>query len=214
MLQDIDLCIESNDADDASTTGPQHKGPPQSQPPLHPPPTRRRSYLGYIAKRPRRNVVKRSIATLKHDQLAETEESEKQTLLGFDLSRDNEYESAWKNRYRAPRLASALFLLVLVIGSYQNKPMLSRQTSNNDEQKPKSGTEESYEFLSDVSATASEIDEDAELVSSVENTPVLLFNEEVTVPTQLFNFVNVNLEPFNPQQHKLFWWNIPRTGGR
>jgi len=49
-------------------------------------------------------------------------------------------------------------------------------------------------------------------VSSVADTPVLLFGNHVSVPKELSNFVTIKSEGYNPLRHKLFLWSIPRTG--
>ena len=146
------------------------------------PSTRGKPSYQFSIKRPRRSVVKRSIATL---QTTEDEKNQTTRFVG------NSY-----HYHRAPRLAVALLVFVCSAGGIRsvNDLWISPQIT--------SSTMRVMDKIQQRNATK---------VNSA-SIPTVHFGQNIAVPEQLSNLVNILDEPFIPHQNKLFLWHIPRSG--
>mmetsp|Transcript_53792 Transcript_53792/g.114279 ORF Transcript_53792/g.114279 Transcript_53792/m.114279 type:complete len:492 (-) Transcript_53792:27-1502(-) len=169
----------------------------------------------FSVKRPRRNVVKRSIATLPR---LENIEEEKETLLGIDMTQKRD---SGHHPLRAPRVALALFLLVCSAGGYRrfDEYWTSRNAAAETVAKIQAGDiTQSFEGSDDgdhretLMLTAYGYDNFTEAAHNIEDAPTILFDETVVAPEELSHLVNVFREQYNPTQNKLFLWHIPRSG--
>ena len=155
-------------------------------------------------KRPRRNVVKRTIDSL---PLTEGEaDDDTEMLLGFNVKqRRNGHDS-----HRAPKVALAFFLLVCSIGGYRG---LNEYWSNRAAAVSDSSTEEAFdlEHRETLLNVQQEIDNVGQ-TKNIEDIPVLLYNENIEVTWQLSGLTNVFQEPYDPEKNKLYLWTIPRCG--
>ena len=167
-----------------------------------------------FSKRPRRNVVKRSIEDFLGG-VEEAETREKQTLLGrLDVAK-----FGGRRRFRTartlPRFALGLFLLAVLAGVKEIISDVRKSAVDGSEIKvlQYDGVDLSRQSSSNETDLVEEHDEPASAaVSSVADTPVLLFGNHVSVPKELSNFVTIKSEGYNPLRHKVFLWSIPRTG--
>ena len=246
MLTDIDLndapltpADESASAAEAQQHPPPTTSHPQQQQ-LHPTapgasaaaPSRRRPAVlrgrpsyHFSVKRPRRNIVKRSIAALPTTQLENISE-EKETLLGFAIG--SQRNDGNHDPHRAPRVALALFLLVCSIGGYRgvneywtarmNAASSTIMTNKQDEDVTLSfrgsvasdGEHREAMLLDDTNGS---LEEGTAAIMSEENIEAL-FDGTVIVPEHASNLANVFEEPYHPMQNKLLLWHIPRSGSR
>mmetsp|Transcript_11774 Transcript_11774/g.18067 ORF Transcript_11774/g.18067 Transcript_11774/m.18067 type:complete len:467 (-) Transcript_11774:87-1487(-) len=164
-------------------------------------------------KRPRRHVVKRTIDSLPLTEGGAGDDTE--MLLGFSVKQ----RKGGHDPYRAPKVALAIFLLVCSIGGYQgfneygsNGAVLSSSLSSSDTKSDSSAEAfdlEHRETLLNVPPSESDISGQER---NIEDTPVVLFNENIEVPWQLSGLVNVFEEPYDPEKNKLYLWTIPRCG--
>jgi hypothetical protein len=172
----------------------------------------------FSVKRPRRNVTKRSIATLPY--LKSVQEEKEDTTRTYQDGRD---------LYRAPRLAFSLLLFVCSAGGYRifNDLWISRKavppavtvTTHPEEDLTYSlgglgkNVEHRGSFL--LTKPLVVIGEGAmgnTTPTSVEDVPTVLFGEIIENPEQLSNLVTIFHERFNPLRNKIFLWHIPRSG--
>ncbi|KAL3775881.1 hypothetical protein ACHAW5_003739 [Stephanodiscus triporus] len=168
-------------------------------------PTLRDKHYLFSTKRPRRNVAKRSIATLPYLKSVQEEEE----------------ETAWADHddcdlYRAPRLAFALLLLICSAGGYRsvNELWISRKVASSTTTittHADQGVTSFYGGFGIGEQRGSKLGE-RNTTTNIEDVPTFLFGETIVVPIQLSNLVNVFQETFNPHQNKLFLWHIPRSG--
>lgn len=136
----------------------------------------------FSIKRPRRTVVKRSIATLK--TVAEDEKNETTRFGG------NSYDY-----HCAPRLAVALLVFVCSAGGIRSVNDLWM----------------SPRVASSTMRVRGDLVGGNAFVNSA-SIPTVHFGENIAVPEQLSNLVNILDEPLIPHQNKLFLWHIPRSG--
>ena len=162
-------------------------------------------------KRPRRNVVKRSIEDFLRGVEDEDREEQRKTLLGLGVK-----NFGGRRRSRTVRtlhrFALGLFLFAVLVGM---KEILSdvRKADGETKVPQDDGVDFSRQSSSNETGPIEEYEESsAAAVSSVADTPVLLLGNHVSVPKKLSNFVTVISEVFNPLRHKIFIWSIPRTG--
>lgn len=165
-------------------------------------------------KRPRRNVVKRSIEDFLGS--VEDENRDKQKLLGLNV-----IYFRGRRRFRTvrtlPRFALGLFLLAVLAGMKEIISDVRKSAVDDGETKVPQDDEVDLSRPSQPSSNETDLiqeydDSSSAAVSSVADTPVLLFGNHVSVPKKLSNFVTVKSEGFNPLRHKLFIWSTPRTG--
>lgn len=137
----------------------------------------------FSIKRPRRTVVKRSIATL---QIVTEDDNNETTRFG-----GNSYDY-----HHAPRLLVALLIFVCSVGGIRsvNDLWISSQVAS-----------PTMRVMGDL------VGRNATKVNSA-SIPTVHFGENIAVPEQLSNLVNILHEPFIPHQNKLFLWHIPRSG--
>mmetsp|Transcript_29018 Transcript_29018/g.43864 ORF Transcript_29018/g.43864 Transcript_29018/m.43864 type:complete len:470 (+) Transcript_29018:80-1489(+) len=164
-------------------------------------------------KRPRRKVVKRTI-----DSLPLTEEEagdDTELLLGFSVKQRKSGHHLSRDPHRAPKVALAFFLLVCSIGGYQgfneywsNRAILSPSSAISNEEADAS--EEAFDL--EHRETLLHVPTSETDISNIEDTPVVLFNENIEVPWQLSGLANVFEEPYDPEKNKLYLWTIPRCG--
>ena len=170
----------------------------------------------FSIKRPRRNVAKRSIATLPYLKSVQEEEEE--------ITRADRNV---RERYRVPMLAFALFLLVCSAGGYRsiNEVWISRKVASPTvTMTTNAGEDVAYYFRGfgngeqrgSLILTEQVIIGDELMgnitTTSIEDVPTLLFGETIVAPEELANLVDVFHETFNPHTNKLFLWHIPRSG--
>jgi len=166
-------------------------------------------------KRPRRNVVKRTI-----DSLPLTEEEagdDTEMLLGFSMK---QRRSGHHNRdqYRAPKMAFVLFLLVCSIGGYRgfteywSNRAAASSSRNNGAKKDSSMEVLDLEHRETLLSMQPSETESLGQINNIEDTPNLLYNENIDVPWQLSGLANVFQEPYDPEKNKLYLWTIPRCG--
>lgn len=230
-----------------SDSAARHHPPPssQTQTPIPPSSTTRvnnstrrtmrgRTSYHFSVKRPRRNVVRRSIASFAaSSSRLEYIEEEKETLLGIDMSHRHD---GGHDPYRAPRLAVALFVLVCTAGGYRgfNEYWLARDaassaivTERGDAKREDDVTsffrgsandgehrEAILTAADGLEGGAADLDEaDAGIIArNIEDVPTLLFDEAIPAPDELSNLADVFHEQYDPLQNKLFLWQIPRSG--
>ena len=217
MLVDVDL---DEPTPIILTDGPGRKGHVELAPSTPATASRRPTIRGkpsyhFSIKRPRRNVANRSIATLPYLKSVQEEEDE--------MTRDDRNV---RDRYRAPRLAFALLLLVCSAGGYRsvNEFWISRKVASpTATMTTNAGEDVAYYFrgLGNGENRGSLVltkqviigDELGNVTTtSIEDVPTLLFGETIVAPEQLANLVDVFHEIFNPHTNKLFLWHIPRSG--
>jgi len=171
--------------------------------------------------------VKRSIATL--SQLENIDE-ERETLLSIDMNQKQRADNGSNDLSRAPRVALALLLLVCSAGGYRsfNEYWItwnaaSAATMSTDERTDTKDVTNSFRGSGDgehrgaLLQTLENLDDQEILdgnatLQSIEDIPTLLFDETIAAPEQLSNLANIFQEHYNPQQNKLFFWHIPRSG--
>lgn len=219
MLVDVDL---DEPTPIISANGPGQNGHVESAPSTpatasrRPPTIRGKPSYHFSIKRPRRNVAKRSIATLPY-LTSVKEEDEEMTRADRNI----------RERYRAPRLAFALLLLVCSAGGYRsvNELWISRIVASPTETMTNNAGEEvAYYFrgfgngdqrgsllLTEQVMIGDELMGNI-TTTSIEDVPTLLFGETIVAPEELANLVDVFHETFNPHTDKLFLWHIPRSG--
>lgn len=167
-------------------------------------------------KRPRRKVVKRTI-----DSLPLTEEDagdDTEMLLGFSVKqRKNGHYN--RDPYRAPKVALAFFLLVGSIGGYRgfteywfNRAAVSSSSRNNGAKSDSSMEAVDLEHRETLLSMQPSGTDSLGQTNNIEDTPNLLFNENIQVPWQLSGLVDVFQESYDPQKNKLYLWTIPRCG--
>lgn len=193
----------------------------------------RRTYNFSISKRPRRNVKRQNI-THTSQQLDGIDEERASFLNNKSMNGvDDDYHDAnTTDRYRAPRIALGLFMLVCLMGGYRsgtdawttwkenhNSDASSsieskefgdvtysfRASSSNDEDEDR--TREALDLTKDTNATTIQLQE-----QNIEDIPTILFNNTIDTPEQLSNLVDIFIEPYNPRESKLFLWHVPRSG--
>eukprot|EP00578_Thalassiosira_sp_NH16_P025628 CAMPEP_0181100888 /NCGR_PEP_ID=MMETSP1071-20121207/13446_1 /TAXON_ID=35127 /ORGANISM="Thalassiosira sp., Strain NH16" /LENGTH=496 /DNA_ID=CAMNT_0023183673 /DNA_START=99 /DNA_END=1586 /DNA_ORIENTATION=- len=236
MLKDVDLdaqTVPEGWREEARRTAHSkaHSTPSQAQAPV-PATNRRRTMRGKLSihfhvKRPRRNVVKRSISSLA--QLENIEE-EKETLLGIDMNQKRADDG--RDPYRAPRMAFVLFLLVCSAVGYRSfneywitrndAAFISTMATNKDTINAEDVTksfrgssdgEHRGALLQTTENLENGISQEGNITSqNIEDIPTLLFDDTIVAPEQLSNLANIFQEPYNPLQNKLFLWHIPRSG--
>ena len=169
-------------------------------------------------KRPRRNVVKRSI-----DSLPQTDKEigvgDTENMLVFNVKqRRNGHDD--HDQLRAPKMALAFFLLFFSIGGYRgfneywsNRATMSSEIKNevkSDSMMEVFDSEHREALLTNVSS--SEADGSGQTNNNIEDIPNLLYNENIEVPWQLSGLANVFQETYDPEKNKLYLWAIPRSG--
>lgn len=161
-------------------------------------------------KRPRRNVVKRTIDSLPITEQEAGDDAE--LLLGFSVKQRKSGRQNIRDPHRAPKLALGFFLLVISIGGYQgfheywsSRSVLSSSLSsgtNSDSSAEEFDLEHRETLLNDISGQS----------RNIEDTPNVLFDQNIQVPWQLSGLANVFEEPYDPEKNKLYLWTIPRCG--
>jgi len=156
-------------------------------------------------KRPRRNVVNRSIATLTDF------EEDKETLLGIDTAEK-------RYGFRASRVALALFCLVCSTGVYRgvSEFLIDRKaTATTVTKKGLENVDPTHPFRGSQDGEHREAlihgEGKNDTAQNIEDIPAIIFDETIVVP-QLSNLANIFHEQYNPHQNKLFIWHIPRSG--
>ena len=165
-------------------------------------------------KRPRRNIVKRTMDSLPLTKQEAGDDAE--LLLGFSVKQQKRKSGHHiiRDPHRAPKLALGFFLLVISIGGYQgfheywsSREVLSSSSSSGGADSESSVEEFDLEhretLLNDISGQSG---------SNIEDTPNVLFDQNIEVPWQLSGLANVFEEPYDPEKNKLYLWTIPRCG--
>ena len=194
----------------------------------------RRTYNFSISKRPRRNVKRQNI-THTSQQLEGIDEERASFLNNKSMNDvDDDYHDANTiDRYRAPRIALVLFMLLCLMGGYRSGTdawttwkenhssdasssieskefgdvTYSFRASSSNDEPDGDRTREALDLAKDKNASTIQIQE-----QNIEDIPTILFNNTIDTPEQLSNLVDIFSEPYNPRESKLFLWHVPRSG--
>ena len=195
----------------------------------------RRTYnFSISSKRPRRNVKRQNIHA---SQQLEDIDEERASFLNNKSMNDVDgyhYDANTTDRYRAPRIALVLFMLVCLTGGYRSgtdawviwkehhnsdasSSIESKEfgdvtysfgsSSNNETGEDEDRTREALDLAEGTNETIMQIEE-----QNIEDIPTILFNNTIDTPKQLSNLVDIFIEPYNPRESKLFLWHVPRSG--
>lgn len=147
----------------------------------------------FSIKRPRRNVAKRSIATLPYTKSALETEEEATTSA----------DSGGHHLYRTPRLTFALLLFVCSAGGIRSvyEQWMSRQVG--EVIHADADVTQSFLGLGDTKQWGAVLIGEGPMgntTMNIEDPTTHYFSEIIVAPEQLSNLVNVLHEPFNPQK--------------
>ncbi|KAL7530259.1 hypothetical protein ACHAWF_003304 [Thalassiosira exigua] len=207
-------------------------------PPRPTPALRGRTSHHFSVKRPRRNVARRSIASLParggDARLDAVEEEEGGTAPSDPAGATG--RGGGRDPRRAPRIALALLLTVCSLGSYRGfgewraardvREVARRAAAEHDEEASGSREGRAPSFR----GAAAQADEEhrgallltpdapegrgsGETAQNVEDARTLSFDEPaVDVPPALSHLADVSRAPYDPRTSKLFLWHVPRSG--